>query len=176
MDKTIIQRLLATPIITSVLLWLTVVSRDDGFPDIPEVIGLEMSRILTLKIIITEVPRYRNALGPHLINELTSDAWDRLISNKDLFDKVVTNIQEAQTVEDPEDRVDVLFISEIMREHLIEGDPTTYSILRRALDPLERETIDSCIDDCCEDLGISSTLVRRDVHRLYADIFTSLRP
>ena len=141
------RKLLGAHIIAAVLVLRTAIPPSDGFPaDIAEAVWLEMSRLLLLKVLKEEVPGYREAIGGVLIGELVSDPWDRMMELKDVFRTTVTNLARHD--------VSPLLISDVLREHAIEGDPTTWRILRRGLEPEDTTTLLGVVVACLDALGI----------------------
>lgn len=166
MDTLSVKKVLGAPIIASVLLWRTVVSLEDGFnPD--EALSIEMARLLSLSVLQRECPAYKKALGGVVVGELISDPWDRLMSVRDIFDMAASNLSRA-------DDVDILFVGSLIREHAIEGDPTTFSILKRGLRPLQSDAIKDCAEHCATLLNIPGEEIVQSALTLYREIFHSL--
>jgi hypothetical protein len=147
MNVSRMRKLIGAHVIAAVLVLRTVIPPEDGFPaDIKEAIWIEMSRLLLLKVLKEEIAGYREALGSVVISELLSDPWDRFMDLSDVFLVASANLTRLGT--------NPLVFSNILREHSIEGDPTTWSILRRGIKPGDTTMLLGVAAECMEALGI----------------------
>lgn len=147
MNVSRMRKALGAHIVAAVLVLRTVIPPEDGFPaDVREAIWLEMSRLLLLKVLREEISGYREALGSVVISELVSDPWDRFMSLSDVF--LAASINLTRLGANP------LVLSNILREHAIEGDPTTWSILRREIKPGDTTMLLGVAAECMNALGI----------------------
>ena len=164
------RKTLGAHIIAAVLVLRTVIPPKSGFPaDVSEAVWLEMSRILTLKVLHEEIPGYREALGRVLISEFGADPWDRAMTLEDAFQGAVTNLARLG--------INPFVLHTLLREHVIEGDPTTLSIVRRRIKMEDVFMLQGLVVDCMNALGIQGE-DRRDIGEdsldLYEAVFEAL--
>jgi hypothetical protein len=167
-ERQVTRKLLASHIISAVLVLRTVIPPSDGFPqNVEEAIWIELSRLILLKALKLHVPGYREALGSIVVCELASNPWDRSMSLEEVFSLIVKNLC----------CISPILMNDVLREHAIEGDPTTWSILRREIVPEDTTTLLALVTDCMNALGIPAS-DREDVEEfaleLYDGVFEKL--
>ena len=161
-----LRKILGGHIITAVLVLRTVIPPEDGFPaDVSEAVWLEMTRLLTLKVLHEEIPGYREALGHVLISEFGADPWDRVMTLEDAFQGAVTNLARLG--------ISPLVLHTLLREHAIEGDPATLSIVRRRIKMEDVFVLQGLAVDCMDALGIHGD-DRRDIGEDSLDLYESV--
>ena len=139
-------------------------SLGDEAPDVHELLDVEVPRVLSIAKLFQKIPTYKN-LSPSIASDIHSTPWDRVRDLdtllKDWSEEIVTN-----------DAFDATQVIEIIEDYAVVSDFSTFSILRRGLQPMTDEAcIDSFIREACDILDVSYDMVHLMVTDVYHSIF-----
>lgn len=166
MDSDTARERVAGMAIGSSLVLKTSLGRDA--PDALELLDVELPRVLSIPQIFKNVPEYRY-ISPSIARDINAVPWERqrdLASLlRDWSDDIMSN-----------ERFDGTDVVECIEEYIFVSDISTFSILRRGLQPItDTDQIMTYIDEACDILDIDIDSVYLMVTDVYYSIFKQLQ-
>jgi len=137
-------------------------------PDARELLDVELPRVLSIPQIFKNVPEYRY-ISPSIGRDINAAPWERQRDLptllRDWAEDITTN--ERFVGDD---------VVECIEDYIFVSDISTFSILRRGLQPItDTDEIMTFIDEACDILDIDIDIVYLMVTDVYYSIFRQIQ-
>ena len=142
-------------------------SLGDESPGISELLDVEVPRVLSIPKLFQRIPDYKH-LEPSIASDIHSTPWDRQRDLNELLrdwaDEITTN-----------DMFNADDIIETIEDYALMSDISTFSVLRRGLEPISDEDyIRDFIQEACEILDVNFEMIHLMVTDVYHSIFRQI--